>query len=150
MPGYLSLTLLDGYGRTTQRQYEFVDQVLLADYVVIANDFMTEYAQVTDLQIIRATMVLTDGLSLPSTDPSGSNVDVGATFSGYIEAGEGKKASLKLPGITMSKVDPDGSIDLTDSDIADWLANWEYDHPNTFLLSDGESIDTWIAGTLDR
>ena len=150
MPGYLSLTLVDGYGRETTKRLEFVDQVLLADYVLVSNDFMTELNACTDLQIIRASMNITDGLSIPAKDPAGSNVDVGATFVGYIQDGEGKKATWKLPGVDMGKVGPGGVIDVTDADIAALLNNWLYTHPNTFLLSDGESISEWITGTLDK
>lgn len=150
MPGYLSLTLLDGYARETTKRMEFVDQVLLADYVLISNDFMTELAACTDLQIIRASMVITDGLSLPAQDPAGSNIDVGATFAGFLHDGEGKKATWKLPGVTMSFVGAGGTIDLAQGAIETLLENWEYLHPNSLLLSDGESIDEWITGTLDK
>ena len=45
-------------------------------------------------------------------------------------------------------VNPDGTLDLTDADLAAYLAMFEEDAD--FFLSDGEQIETWIKGTLDR
>jgi hypothetical protein len=150
MPGYLSLTLRDGYGRETSKRLEFQDQVLLADYVLNANAMITSLNAITDLEIVRASMVLQDGLSLPAKDPAGSNVDVGATFVGEIEGGGGKKASHKVPGIKMAKVGAQGTIDVTDVDVAGYLNHFVDGSTDDFYVSDGEEIDVWLAGSLDK
>lgn len=150
MPGYLSLTLLDGYGRTTTKRLEFQDNLLLADYVLDANAIMTDLAAITDLQIVRAAMVLTDGLSLPETDPAGSNVDVGATFTGLVTDGMGKRASAKVPGIKMALVGTSGIIDPENVDVAAYLGHFEAAGENDFYLSDGETIEEWVTGSLDK
>lgn len=150
MPGFLSVTLRDGYGRETSKRIEFADQVLLADYVLNANGLLTDLDAVTDLEIVKASMVLTDGLSLPSKDPTGSNVDVGATFSGYVYNGDGKKASHKVPGIDMANVGAGGVIDPAGVAVAAYLSHFEHAGDDDFRLSDGEEIDTWIVGTLDK
>lgn len=151
MAGFLSITMVDGFGRTTSKRIEFQDHALLVDYVLEANNFMSDLAVVSDLQIVRADMVINDGLTLPETNPAGSNVDVGATFVGYVYGGEGDKAVFKIPGIDLSYVDSLGNIDVADEDIESLLARFVHgDDSVGFYLSDGEEIATWIGGTLDK
>lgn len=150
MPDYLSLTLLDGYGRETVKRIEMTPQILLADYVNNANLILTELDAITDLQILRANLVLGDALNIPAKDPSGSNVDVGATFSCFLGEGDGKKGSLKVPGIKMGFVGAGGFIDLTDADIAAYLDLYGDPPNNKARLSDGEYAESWIQGTLDK
>ena len=147
---YLSVTLVDGRGRETSKRIEMVEQILWADLVTNANNVLTELDAVTDLQIIKADLVIQNELSLPVKDPADSNRDTGATFVGYVQGGGGKKATLKVPGFPMSKVGDGGFIDLTDTDVAAYLANWLESAPHLALLSDGENISSWIQGTLDR
>lgn len=147
---YFSLTLADDYGRTTRKLIEIVAQTTLADYVTLAGAFMTHLEAVTDLGVIRCDLVIDDidtGFALTS----GANVDVGATFSGYIHGGgNGKKASLKLPGIKATMLNGDGTVDLADAAIIAFLAYWLDATPEDMLLSDGEHISSWIRGKLDK
>lgn len=143
---YLSCTLGDAYGRTTKRLYEMDAQTLLADYVTVAGAFKAALQSVTDLQLVRADLLI-PAIITGFAVTAGANVDVGATFSGFIKDGDGKKASLKLPGVKASLVDADGSVEITGV-IATWLA--EFEDGDDFMLSDGEQIDSWIRGTLDR
>jgi hypothetical protein len=142
----LSLTLGDDYGRTTTRKYEIDEQVDLTAYAAVITSFLAALQAATDLSCVRADLVL-PGFGTGWAVTAGANVDVGATFSGYIEGGDGKKASIKLPGIKASLVDPDGSVPLTGA-TATWLT--EFEDGEDFMLSDGEQIDSWIRGTLDR
>lgn len=150
MTTYLHLTLEDGFGRTTSKRLELTDQILLADYVLNAEAFMTALLAVTDLNIASAHIQTDDGLTIPTQDPTGSNVDVGATFSGWIGGVVGKKASHKVPGFKLSKVGPQGVIDLTDVDVAAYLDLMGDPPDNKVRISDGEYIETWIQGTLDK
>lgn len=143
----LSLQLVDDYGRITRRVIEMKPQTLLADMIVNAQALVNALEDVTDLAVVRADLVIHGEVSGFAVT-SGANVDVGATFSGYIEGGEGKKASLKVPGFKASLVDTDGSVPLTGV-TATYLAMW-VDPGNSALLSDGEAIDAWIKGTLDK
>jgi hypothetical protein len=146
---YLSLTLGDSFGRTTRKLVEMEEAASLALYVNAANAFIDELENVTDLSVVRSDLIL-DGLLHTFAVTEGANVDVGATFSGYIYDGDGKKASFKLPGIKLSLVDPDGSVPITD-DVEDLLGFFiDIPEENSFRLSDGESIGTWIKGTLDK
>lgn len=146
---FYSLTLVDAYGRVTTRRYEAVEQTLKADQVTDLENFLTQYAAVTDLGVIRADIVLTE-LATPFAFTAGANVDVGATFTGNVYGVEGKKASLKLPGIKASLVNADGTITLTQADIEDWIELWVEATPHTLMLSDGETISSWIRGSLDK
>lgn len=150
MTTYLHLTLEDGFGRTTSKRLELTDQLLLADYVLNAEAFMTALLTVTDLNIAAAHIQTDDGLTIPTQDPTGSNVDVGATFSGWIGGVVGKKASHKVPGFKLSKVGAQGVIDLTDVDVAAYLDFMGDPPDNKIRISDGEYIETWIQGTLDK
>jgi len=122
------------------------DQALLADYITAASAFLTALEAVTDLACIKATFLI------PITDPSwtvvaGANVDVGATASGWLDAGTGKKGSMKIPGIKASLVAADGSVAITGA-TATFLA--EFEDTEDFNLSDGEQVDSWIRASLDR
>lgn len=142
----LSITLGDDYGRTTNKRFEIQEQATLADYGLQIADFVADLEAVTDLGVVKVDLIIQqDGYdSLPGT---GANVDVGATFSGYLSAGNGKKASMKLPGIQPGLVNPDGSVPISGA-TATWLEAFET--TGQFQLSDGEQIETWIRGVLDK
>jgi hypothetical protein len=142
----VSVTLVDAFGRTTNRRYELEPQLDLATYETVVADYVADLLAVTDLGLVKADLILPQ-LGLGSTPEVGANVDVGATFSGLLEGDEGKKASIKLPGIAMVNVNPDGSVPITGV-VEEWLGNFETG--GVFLLSDGESIESWLAGALDR
>lgn len=144
----LSVRMGDDFGRTTNRVYGMETQTLLADYVTAYAAFLTALQAVTDLSLIKADLIIPiTGESWAVT--SGINLDTGATASGWIDGELGKKASMKIPGIKTSLVDPDGSVPLSGATIT---------FLNTFLttgdfnLSDGEQIEVggWIRATLDR
>jgi len=141
----LSLTLDDAYGRTTKRLYGMEDEALLADYQTNAAAFITALTAVTDLGCVKGTILI------PVTSPefaetAGANVDVGATASGWIDAGM-KKGIMRIPGIKAALVSADGSVDIA-TVVATFLALFE--SAAKFNLSDGEQIDTWIRAALDR
>lgn len=142
----LSMTLADAYGRQTTRRYEMETQVDILTYQTVADAFSAALQAVTDLALVRADLIL-QGITAPFAVTAGANVDVGGTFSGYIDGGDGKKASMKLPGVKVAFVDPDGSIPLVGA-IDTWLSSFET--AGAFRLSDGETIDAWIRGTLDK
>lgn len=141
----LSVTMDDAYGRTTTRVYGMEDEALLANLQTSAAAFLTALEAVTDLGCVKANFII------PVTSPefaetAGANVDVGATASGWIDAGM-KKASLKIPGIKASLVAADGSV--ADAGATATFLNL-FESAADFNLSDGEQIDTWIRAALDR
>jgi len=143
---YLSVQLADAFGRVTRRSYEIDTQVDLAAYQAVVTSFIGALEDVTDLGLVRADIVI------PATAggfdvTEGANVDVGATFSGLIVDGNGKRASHKVPGIKLALVDPDGSVPI-DGVVATYLG--EFEDGEDFKLSDGEQIESWTRGTLDK
>lgn len=147
---FFSLTLADDYGRTTRKLIELAGETLLADYVTVAAAFMTATEAVTDLAVIRCDLVI-DNIDPGFALTAGANVDVGATFTGYIYGGgNGKKASLKLPGIKAAMLNGDGTVDMADAAIIAFLAYWLEATPAVCQLSDGEEISSWIRGKLDK
>lgn len=142
----MSVTMQDAYGRTTHRTYGLVAQVDLATYASVAAAFLAALEDVTDLGVTRADLILP--VLSPEFDAiAGANVDVGATASGLIEGGGGKKAAMKIPGIKAALVNADGSVPIT-GDVATFLA--EFEDAADWNLSDGEQIASWIRATLDR
>jgi len=141
----LHLTLDDAYGRTTARTYGMEEVTTLAQMQTDAAELLTALEAVTDLGCVKATISF-EVTSPEFAETAGGNVDVGATFSGWVTAGQ-KKASMKIPGIKPALVAADGSVAISGA-TATFLALFE--SADVYNLSDGEQIDTWIAGSLDR
>lgn len=141
----LHVTLDDAYGRTTARTYGMEEVTTLAQMQTDAAELLTALAAVTDLGCVKATISF--GVTSPEfAETAGANVDVGATASGWITAGQ-KKASMKIPGIKAALVGSDGAVAISGA-TATFLALFE--DADVFNLSDGEQIDTWIRCALDR
>ena len=146
MPAKLSVTLVDSKKRTTKRVYGMETQALLADYVTAGTAFLASLGAVSDLGIVKADFLIPlTGLATAAV--AGSNIDVGATFSGWLDTTEPKKASTKIPAIKDSLVSADGTVAITGA-TATYLA--EFETAADMNLSDGEQIDNWIKGTLDK
>lgn len=141
----LHVTYDDSYGRTTSRVYGMEEVTTLAQMQTDAAEFLAAMEAATDLGCVKAT------ISFEVTSPEWaetalSSVDRGGTFSGWITAGM-KKASFKIPGIKLSLVAADGSI--ADAGATATLLDL-FEDADVFNLSDGEQIEAWIRGTLDR
>jgi hypothetical protein len=146
---YFSLTMRDAYGRETSKRLEVEPQVDLATYATVAQDVNDKLADVTDLGIVRFDLVLENIITPSSAISPGANVDVGATFSGELSLDGNKKAAHKLPGFITLYVGADGSIDITQAEVAAWLDLFAT-IGGVLLLSDGEQIESWLSGRLDR
>lgn len=145
---YLSLTLVDDYNREVTKRIEIKEQLTLADYTTVGNTIINALADVTDLAIVRADLVLGDWIALADTPVAGANVDVGGTFQCELAGEANRKASHKIPGIKAAFVGAQGTIDPDQATLVTYLA--QYLEANDALLSDGESVGNWIKGTLDR
>ncbi len=141
----LSVTMDDAYGRTTTRVYGMEPEALLADILVNVGAFLTALEAVTDLGCVKASVII-PVVAPEWAETAGANVDTGATFSGWVDVGQ-KKASLKIPGIKPALVAADGSV--ADAGATGTFLD-EFEDAADFNLSDGEQIDTWIRGALDR
>jgi hypothetical protein len=116
--------------------------------IAAAAAISTALEAVTDLAMIRADWIVR-AVDAGFAVTAGANVDVGGTVSGLLHDGNGKKGSLKIPGLKAEFVNPDGTIDLEDSDVAAYLALFEEDGGIAYI-SDGEQVDSWIKGALDK
>jgi len=141
----LSITMDDAYGRTTTRVYGMEDEALLANLEISAQAFLTALEAVTDLGCVKANFII-PVVSPEFAETALASVDRGATFSGWITAGM-KKGSLKIPGIKLSLVAADGSVADAGA-TATFIGMFE--DAADFNLSDGEQIESWIRGALDR
>lgn len=142
----LSLTLVDAYGRQTTKLLEMRNELLHADQVIDAQLIINELQAVTDLGVIRADIIYR-GVDAGFAVTPGANVDTGATFTGTIADGNGKKASFKIPGIKPALVNPDGSVPITGA--VETFLDTFYEGM-VLYLSDGEQIETWLTGVLDK
>lgn len=141
----LHVTLDDDHGRITHKTFGMEEVTTLAQMQTDAAALLTALEAVTDLGCVRAR------ISFEVTDPvwaetADANIDTGGTFSGWIDAGM-KKGSMKIPGIKYSLVGGDGSIAIAGA-VATFLALFE--DAAVFNLSDGEQIESWIRGALDK
>lgn len=148
MTAKLSVRMPDAYGRSTNRVYGMETQTLLADYVTAYGAFFTALEAVTDLGMEKADLIIQiSGAEWAAT--AGVNLDTGATASGLIDGGLGKRASMKIPGIKPALVSADGSVAITGA-TATFLG--EFETGDDFNLSDGEQIEVggWTRASLDR
>lgn len=144
-----SLTMIDAYKRTRSMVLEAEEELLLADQITAMENVINQLQAVTDLGLVRADLIY-KAAGTPFAVTAGANRDVGATFQGLVEDGNGKTASVKVPSIKAALVNADGTITLSNADVEDWLELFAEDTPNSLFLSDGETIDYWLKGTLDK
>lgn len=139
-----TILLRDTFNRYTRKAVETETDVLATAQAAVAG-LLTDLAAITDLECVGVSYSLKDATQVFAGAVS-SNVDVGATFRGRVASGE--VAVIKVPGITISYVGPNGVIDVTDVDVAAFLDNFE--GAGEFTLSDGETVAEWLDGTLDK
>lgn len=142
----LSVTLKDDHGRQTTRVFGMEDETLLTAYNTNAVAFLTALEAVTDMGCVKATFLIPVAADPAWDAVADANKDVGATATGWINAGSGKKASTKWPSVKYSLVGSDGAIAISGA-TATYLAMFE--DAAKFNLSDGEQIDAWIRASLD-
>jgi hypothetical protein len=144
---YATFMFTDHFGRIKRKTIQYDSQATLVDYQAVTTALSAALDAVTDLELTKVE------LTLPQTgtfdEDSESNRDVGATFSGVLYNKDGAKASLKIPGIKLSLVQADGTIDVEGATVAALLAFFVETTPYDCLLSDGETIDHWVSGSLD-
>lgn len=144
MPIVATLVMRDSFERETRKRLETETDVLATAKSAV-DSFLADLNPCTDLTVEHVVYSAKDATQTIAGEAN-SNVDQGATFRGRVASGE--IATIKVPGFPLSKVGPNGYIDLDDVDVAALLDNWEA--PGSFTVSDGETIASWIDGTLDR
>lgn len=138
-----SLTLVDAY---TRKKFKEV-VIEAADWAAAMTElgaFVVAYQAVTDLHLIESRLF--DSALHAGSPVAGANVDTGGTFSVALVT-PNKYAAVKVPGIKPSFINVDGTIDLTDAAIIAWMSHYT---AGSILISDGEVVDTFVSGMLDK
>lgn len=141
----LSVTLLDDSERTTTKKYKVFDAVDYAGALSLAALFVTDLAGITQCGVV--SYALTTVVPVGGAVTANSNLDAGATFSLFIGGVPGKKGTNKVPAPVFSIIAAGGAIDMTDVIVTDYAANFT---SGFVLVSDGETVDSFIKGKLDR
>jgi len=144
-----TVQLIDADKRTTVRRFmlgSVADEAAAKTQVAA---FVTLLKAVTLCGVTKATILLPVTIS-PTAGAAGSNVDAGATVTGWVTEYV-KKATVKFPDPDATARKGDGSIDLADAGVAAFLAQF-VTTDNKCYVSDGEKIidSGWIKGKLDR
>jgi hypothetical protein len=145
---YLTFQLKDSRKRIKRRTIQLDTQATLVDYQAVTTAMVSALNAVTDLELVKVELTLPQTGSFAGE--ADSNVDVGATFTGVLYQKQGQKASLKIPGFPMSLVNADGSITVAAVDVAPFLAFFLHATPYDAYVSDGETIEAWETGRLDK
>lgn len=143
MAFFITINLVDAYKRKTTKTF----QLTAADAATAAVDAVevnTKFLATTGLGQTKYK-VWSDTVNAVAAD-AGSNKDEGVTISGTNQNAEG--VPLKIPApLKANYVNPDGSVDLTDVDLAAFLAL--FNAGGKITISDGDTVDNWEKGTLD-
>lgn len=138
----VSVKMEDDYGRTTTRRFE-VEEADIATALTSAASFITDLEAISKLAVIKYSVAQ----ETPVVDSaiSGANKDAGITLS--VRKEDGDKAIIRVPDPVSGVVLGDGSVDLTDTNVTDFIANWL---TGNFRVSDGETVSALLSGKLDE
>ena len=141
---YVNLVFRDSKGRDKRKKVELsTTDAALGETAGAAAAAL--FQAVTQCAIVRYDVY---GRNEVSASPdAGSNIDAGMTVTVQL-AGRDKKATLKWPAPTEAIQQSDGTLILTDTDVAA-LEDF-FQSGGTGLLSDGELIDSFLTGKLDK
>ncbi len=149
--GFAHVTLVDYQGDKSTLRLDLVDTAL-ADVATAIASYMTaidHLAAITDAKIV-SVYIGTEYTDTGYGSP-GSNVEENAVISAKL-ATAGKFGVLRIPapksGVFLSGPGKDANtVDIADSDLKTWLADFYASTPNLFKTSDGETIaDPATAG----
>ena len=142
MPTYqVSVQMEDAYGRAASKRFDLVaiDQPTA---VTQAGAFMDDLAPITELDILSYTV--SERVVYTDTVTAGANRDEGVTFS--VRTADNEKATVKIPGPTNAILGADGSVNLSDADVAAFIAHYT---SGEILVDDGEVVSAFLSGRLD-
>jgi hypothetical protein len=143
---FVTMRVLDAYGRTKSKRVGLVS----TDATQGETDKATiigAYAAVMDGHIMSSTYSGQDDHA--GSPVAGSNVDTGVTVSCQL-AGRPERAPLKWPTPKAAIINPDGTLDLTNVAVQAVEALYVTATPAIATLSDGETIDGFVSGMLDK
>lgn len=140
----VSIELTDAANRKARKVYETQDLVDVAAANTAAAGLVTDLEAVTGAKVLAYTVsertVVTDSVT------SGANVDEGLTISGY--KADNYQTVVRVPAPETATWLADGTVDMSNADVQAYLGNFQ--STGDFTVSDGEVIDSWIGGKLDK
>jgi hypothetical protein len=139
-----TLYLRDSYARDSVRRFT----VTGGDFASVRSamiTFVNEYQALTQAEVLRWT--LAEEIAFTGTLTAGANLDTGLTITAAIGGGGSKKGTIKIPATKTAFINADGSLDLTHIDIQLFEAEFT---TGLVLISDGEVVDDFLSGRLDR
>jgi hypothetical protein len=144
MSGKLAVTLFDKHGYETVRKFEIrgADANAIA---VNAAAFLADLQAITRLGTRKAAVLIPISGEDACGDPS--YTDLGVTIRGK-SATDGETVIVKVPDLDPTMYDDDGKVILTDVSVDAFLDNFLA--TGVAYVSDGESVDSWLFGTLDK
>jgi hypothetical protein len=138
----ITVTYSDAYGRTTSRRYENTRSTI-SDAASDAAAMIVLYQAVGDLGVTKFEI---SQMTPQSVSPqAGANLDVGGTVHAVLD--NAKQYAVHIPGIKATMVNPDGALDMADSDLLAWLAVFETG--GKFRVSEGNYFTSYRYGELD-
>jgi DNA-binding phage protein len=146
---YFSITLVDSNTRRTHKRIYLEPLASTAEYIAAAAGYVAALQPLTDLALERIDLVW-EAITTGFAGQAGSNIDVGATFSGVLHEKNGARASHKVPGIKAALTDGMGGVPIDEPDVETYLDQFVDAADPQFLLSDGETMEAWERGILDK
>jgi hypothetical protein len=138
----LSITMDDAYQRRTVRGFT-IEAVDHAAALTAAGLFLADYADATGCDIlwykVAEKVVYTD------TPTAESNKDAGVTIS--VRKADNEKAPIKIPAPEAAYLNPDGTVDLTDTIVTQLASHFL---SGTIRVSDHEVVTAFLSGRLDE
>lgn len=139
-----TIKLEDDFTRTTTRKFK-VTAVDYATALTAWNSFVVDYAAFTRLGVLWDKLA-TVNIGTPVID-TGANLDAGMTIQVSIVGQPGKTASIKIPAPQAAAINSDGTLNLGNALTTTLEANYT---SGFVLVSDGEVVEDFIKGKLDR
>lgn len=140
----VTFTVLDAYGRTTRRTYGS-DRATLADVLTDSSTMLGLLEGLSLGAISRYSISQVVPVASPSPTAL-ANVDAGATLHCRME--NSKLVGLKVPAIDPALVNADGSVDLTENAVTDFVA--AFATGAHWRVSEGNYIVDIVSGELDK
>lgn len=138
-----SFTLVDAYGRTTTKRYEGTS-TLMADAITRSASLLGDLLALSDIGSLKITYSQDEISS--SAAATGANLDAGMTL--HCRLDNGKMYPLKVPVPDATVINADGSIDISNTLVTDFVANFML--AGYFRVSEGNYVVSVVSGELDR
>jgi hypothetical protein len=143
----VSIQMRDSMGRTTTRVYGLTEVTTIGDAETDAAALAALLDATSELGLNKVTLLW--DCDVAATAPTaGSNVDEGGTVSGWVEVYK-KKASLKVPAPIAAARVSDGTLLLSQADLAAFIAQFVVT-TGTASVSDGDTFASFIKGVVDK